>query len=82
MDGLRELTAGGRTALISTHHLGALERLADSVALLNGRLVAHGPVAETTTPDILSTLLGARLPGATDTIRTAEALSAAERAMS
>ncbi|MGN0100611.1 MAG: metal ABC transporter ATP-binding protein [Dietzia sp.] len=82
IDVLRELTAGGRTALISTHHLGTLERLADSVALLNGRLVAHGPVAETTTPDILSTLLGARLPGTTDTIRTADALSAAERAMS
>ena len=61
-DVLRELTAGGRTALISTHHLGTVDRLADSVALLNGRLLAHGPVAETTTPPILSTLLGARLP--------------------
>lgn len=65
IDVLRELTATGRTALISTHHLGTVERLADSVALLNGRLVAHGPVAETTTPQILSTLLGAR-PTATD----------------
>ena len=64
IDVLRELTASGRTALVSTHHLGTLERLADSVALLNGRLVAHGPVAETTTPQILSTLLGARSPGA------------------
>ena len=60
IDVLRELTAAGHTALISTHHLGTVERLADSVALLNGRLVAHGPVAETTTPQILSTLLGAR----------------------
>ena len=64
IDVLRELTAAGRTALISTHHLGTVERLADSVALLNGRLVAHGPVAETTTPQILSTLLGARPPAA------------------
>ena len=64
IDVLRELTAAGRTALISTHHLGTVERLADSVALLNGRLVAHGPVTETTTPQILSTLLGARPPAA------------------
>lgn len=61
IDVLRDLAAAGRTALVSTHHLGTLDRLADSVALLNGRLVAHGPVAETTTPQILSTLLGARL---------------------
>lgn len=66
IDVLRELTASGRTALISTHHLGTVDELADSVALLNGRLVAHGPVAETTTPQILSTLLGARLPGDPD----------------
>ncbi len=62
IDVLRELTDAGHTALISTHHLGTVERLADSVALLNGRLLAHGPVSETTTPQILSTLLGARLP--------------------
>lgn len=66
IDVLRELAAAGRTALVSTHHLGTLDRLADSVALLNGRLLAHGPVAETTTPQILSTLLGARLPDSTD----------------
>jgi len=64
IDVLRELTAAGRTAVISTHHLGSVDRLADTVALLNGRLLAHGPVAETTTPQILSTLLGARFPGA------------------
>lgn len=68
IDVLRELTAGGRTALISTHHLGTVDRLADSVALLNGRLLAHGPVAETTTPQILSTLLGARLPDGEDRV--------------
>lgn len=62
IDVLRELTAAGRSAVISTHHLDTVHRLADSVALLNGRLLAHGPVAETTTPQILSTLLGARLP--------------------
>ncbi|MBB1045820.1 ABC transporter, partial [Dietzia sp. DQ11-44] len=37
-----------------------------------GRLVAHGPVAETTTPQILSTLLGARLPAVDDRSPTAE----------
>lgn len=72
IDVLRELTASGRTALVSTHHLGTVERLADSVALLNGRLMAHGPVAETTTPQILSTLLGARLPAVDDRTPTAE----------
>ncbi|MFL0579825.1 metal ABC transporter ATP-binding protein [Dietzia sp. 179-F 9C3 NHS] len=62
VDVLRELAAQGRTALVSTHHLGTVERLADSVALLDGRLVAHGTVAETTTPEMLATLLGARHP--------------------
>lgn len=57
---LRDLASQGRTALVSTHHLDTLDRLADSVALLDGRLVAHGTVAETTTPDMLATLLGAR----------------------
>lgn len=82
IDVLRELTAGGRTALVSTHHLGTVERLADSVALLNGRLVAHGPVAETTTPHVLSTLLGARLPGAADSARGAAASPVTDRAVS
>lgn len=71
IDVLRELTAAGHAALISTHHLGTLERLADSVALLNGRLIAHGPVAETTTPQILSTLLGARMTLAEESIAAA-----------
>lgn len=64
LDVLRELASQGRTALVSTHHLDSVDRLADSVALLDGRLVAHGPVAETTTPEMLATLLGARVPGA------------------
>ena len=62
LDVLRELAAEGRTALVSTHHLDTVDRLADSVALLDGRLVAHGSVAETTTPEMLATLLGARHP--------------------
>lgn len=66
VDVLRELAASGRTAVVSTHHLATVDRLADSVALLNGCLIAHGPVAETTTPQILSTLLGARLPDPAD----------------
>lgn len=64
LDVLRELAAQGRTALVSTHHLDTVDRLADSVALLDGRLIAHGPVAETTTPEMLATLLGARHPDA------------------
>lgn len=66
VDVLRELAADGRAALVSTHHLDTVDRLADSVALLGGRLVAHGPAAETTTPEVLSTLLGARRPHARD----------------
>src|SRR5699024_11123347 len=57
---LRDRASLGRTALVSTRPLDTLDRLADSVALLAGRLVAHGTVAETTTPDMLATLLGAR----------------------
>lgn len=72
IDVLRELAASGRTALVSTHHLGTIDQLADSVALLNGRLVAHGSVADTTTPQILSTLLGARLPDPADRTATTE----------
>lgn len=62
IDVLRELADEGRTILVSTHHLDTVDRLADSVALLAGRLIAHGSVAETTTPEVLSTLLGARRP--------------------
>lgn len=62
LDVMRELAAQGRTALVSTHHLDTVDRLADSVALLDGRLIAHGTVAETTTPEMLATLLGARHP--------------------
>lgn len=62
LDVLRELASQGRTALVSTHHLDTVDRMADSVALLDGRLVAHGSVAETTTPGMLATLLGARRP--------------------
>lgn len=64
IDVLRELADEGRTILVSTHHLDTVDRLADSVALLAGRLIAHGSVAETTTPEVLSTLLGARRPEA------------------
>lgn len=64
IDVLRGLAAEGRAALVSTHHLGTVDRLADSVALLNSQLVAHGTVAETTSPEVLSTLLGARREGA------------------
>lgn len=62
LDVLRELAAQGRTALVSTHHLDTVDRMADSVALLDGQLIAHGSVAETTTPEMLARLLGARRP--------------------
>ena len=41
---LRELCAGGMTALVVTHHLNLAARYADALVLLHeGRVVAHGP---------------------------------------
>ena len=41
---LRELCAGGMTALVVTHHLNLAARYADALVLLHeGRVAAHGP---------------------------------------
>ncbi|HWK25950.1 MAG TPA: metal ABC transporter ATP-binding protein [Solirubrobacter sp.] len=51
---LRELAAEGRTILVSTHDLAAVPALCDTVALINRRIVAHGPPDATLAPDRLA----------------------------
>jgi manganese transport system ATP-binding protein len=55
---LKELAAGGRTILISTHDLHALPDLADEAALLMGRVLAHGPTREVLRPANLALAFG------------------------
>jgi manganese transport system ATP-binding protein len=59
---LRELAADGRTVLISTHDLVAVPALCDAVALINRRIIAHGPPAETLVPDLLADAFGGFVP--------------------
>ncbi len=55
---LRELAAAGGTILVSTHDLHALPELADEAALLQRRVLFHGPVAEALRPDRLALAFG------------------------
>ncbi len=55
---LGELHREGRTVLIATHDLNAAAGTCDSLCLLNGRLVAFGPVADVFTPELLSATFG------------------------
>ena len=55
---LRELAAGGRTVLVSTHDLHALPALADEAALLLRRVLFHGAVADALTPERLAEAFG------------------------
>src|SRR5207237_2363297 len=42
-----ELVAEGRTVLLSSHLLGEVERICDTVAIVDrGRIVAQGPIAD------------------------------------
>jgi len=59
---LRELAAEGRTVLISTHDLVAVPALCDDVALINRRIIAHGPPGETLRPDLLAEAFGGFVP--------------------
>jgi manganese transport system ATP-binding protein len=56
---LRELAAGGRTALVATHDLVGLPELADEVVLLNRCVVAHTDPASALEPDLLVRTFGA-----------------------
>lgn len=56
---LRDLRNEGHTVLISTHDLGSIGALCDSVALLAGRTVlASGPTREVFTPENLGRVFG------------------------
>ena len=55
-----ELTSAGKTLLVVNHDLSILDRF-DAVMLLNQRIVAYGPTAETATADNLRRAYGGRL---------------------
>jgi ABC-type Mn2+/Zn2+ transport system ATPase subunit len=49
----RALTKSGRLVIASHHDLKSVPQIFDDVVLLNGELVAHGPVAEAFTPEVI-----------------------------
>jgi ABC-type Mn2+/Zn2+ transport system ATPase subunit len=49
----RELTQKGRLVVASHHHLKNIPDIFDEVVVLNGELVAHGPVTEALTPEVV-----------------------------
>lgn len=57
-DLLRSLAAQGVATLIATHDLQAVPALADEVALLRRRVLAHGSPAETLRPERLALAFG------------------------
>jgi manganese/zinc/iron transport system ATP- binding protein len=58
---LRELKSRGKTSVVIHHDLQTVPEYFDYVILLNMRVVAHGPVGETFTPDNLQKTYGGRL---------------------
>jgi manganese/zinc/iron transport system ATP- binding protein len=73
---LRELRDAGKTVLVVHHDLRTVPTYFDDVALLNMRLVAHGPVETVFTPENLRKTYGGRL----NILETAgEAVRARER---
>lgn len=58
---LREMKQRGKTVLVIHHDLQTVADYFDSVVLLNMRVVAHGPVATTFTPENLQKTYGGRL---------------------
>lgn len=61
MEVLRDLRKEGRLVVVVHHDLARVREYFDSVILLNLRLVAAGPVAETFTEELLKTTYGGRL---------------------
>jgi manganese/zinc/iron transport system ATP- binding protein len=61
IDILRELRAGGKTALVVHHDLQTVKEYFDEVLLLNMRLVAAGPTSEVFTADNLRKTYGGKL---------------------
>ncbi|WP_414120874.1 metal ABC transporter ATP-binding protein [Corynebacterium nuruki] len=55
---LHDMADAGACILISTHDLGSVDALCDTVTMLNGRVVASGPPAEVMTTENLMTTFG------------------------
>ncbi len=58
---LNEMKQRGKTAVVIHHDLQTVPEYFDHVVLLNMRIVAHGPVSETFTPENLQKTYGGRL---------------------
>jgi manganese/iron transport system ATP-binding protein len=58
VDLMRELRAQGRLLLVSTHNLGSVPEYCDHVVLINRRLIAAGPTAQTFTQANLEAAFG------------------------
>ena len=59
---LGELADEGLTIMVSTHDLVSVPALCATVALLNRRVVAHGPPAEVLVPELLAEAFGGFVP--------------------
>lgn len=58
---LRDLSAAGRTLLLTTHHLQHLEHHFDALLCLNRRLIAYGPPQHVMTPAVVEATFGRSL---------------------
>jgi manganese/iron transport system ATP-binding protein len=58
VDLMRELRTQGRLLLVSTHNLGSVPEYCDHVVLINRRLIAAGPTAQTFTQANLEAAFG------------------------
>lgn len=58
---LGSLRDAGKTVVVVHHDLQTVDRYFDRLLLLNGRVVAHGPVAEVFRPEILNETYGGKL---------------------
>lgn len=61
VDLLGSLRDSGRTVIVVHHDLQTAERYFDRLLLLNGRVVAHGPLDEVFRPEILNQTYGGKL---------------------
>lgn len=58
---LRDLSAAGRTLLVTTHHLQHLEHHFDALLCLNRRLIAYGPPTTIMTREVVEATFGRSL---------------------
>lgn len=59
---LSELREQGKLLIVVHHDLLTVQRSFDSVLLLNGRLIAYGPIETTLTEENLNKTYGGHLP--------------------